>query len=105
MKPRTKIPAPHANTTYGVKAMTELIVIVPMLFHINSKMQHDSTVPNIIWPARFFGSRDGSWTACAVAAIHLKHLLWCVAVITFRFNFNYVFAVILVIDAQNDKSK
>ena len=50
---------PYANTTYGVKARTELVVIEPMLFHFSSMIQHDFIVPSIVGP-NFLGLRDGS---------------------------------------------
>ena len=59
---------PCANTTYDVKARTELVMIESMMFRFNSIVHHDSTVPSVIGPG-LLGSRNGSGSARKVVAI------------------------------------
>ena len=61
--------SPYANTTYGVKARTELFMIESMMFRFNSIVHHDSTVSSVIGPG-LLGSRNGSGPAREVVAIY-----------------------------------
>ena len=67
--PHPKQP-PYANTTYGVKARTELVMIESMMFRFNSIVHHDSTVPSVIGP-ELLGSRNGSGPARGVVTIYV----------------------------------
>ena len=66
--PHPKQP-PYANTTYDVKARTELGMIESMMFRFNSIIHHDSTVPSVIGPG-LLGPRNGSGPAREVVAIY-----------------------------------
>ena len=66
--PHPKQP-PYANTTYGVKARTELVMIESMMFRFNSIVHHDSTVPSVIGPG-LLSSRNVSRPAHEVVAIY-----------------------------------
>ena len=60
---------PHANTTYGVTARTELVMIESMMFRFNSIVHHYSNVPSVIGPG-LLGLRNGSGPAREVVAIY-----------------------------------
>ena len=66
--PHPKQP-PCANTNYGVKANTELVVIESMMFRFNSVVHHDSTIPSVIGPG-LLGSRNYAGPAREVVAVY-----------------------------------
>ena len=68
-KPSHPKQLPYANTTYGVKARTERVMIESMMFRFNSIVHHDSTVPSVIGPG-LLGLRNGSGPAREVVAIY-----------------------------------
>ena len=49
---------PCANTTYDVKARTELVMIESMMFRFNFIVHHGYTVPIVIGPGLLSSSND-----------------------------------------------